>query len=628
MPTHQNSKKANVQVDSSTSTNLHLDPGQEVRKKNADNAETPVRMNSEGSLSGPTLKQSKAELVEDISELERRLERLPSGDPSVRKLLALVSPLRLSVQMGDDRSSIRESLGNLCRLLDAKISNSSSPNMSTELEPVRTKIEDLQKQIARVTEQVPVEEQDMLLLINLPETRNNSNQPLPDSSSLAKPLEIVLPQAPKFGGFSDARSTAKESSSLMETRASAEREQLKLKTHSYYWSDDNKLARGQAMQAIAGDRKLREKIGSLVTDVRRAYDKDKFDVVVGIGRSGFLIGTALVDADISFLELPPLRRKGASCLPLAPRPETPIAETTLKDILKGRRVLFLDDQIGIGTTLAYARAKTLELGVASFVGAGFHLVYNPEYGIFGSLLPNEIDIRNGLHGTYWITLNLHAWEQNPFILADSQTIKNVNEPGGRLQMIELARAVWRGKLAAVSSFPTLSAGAETRALDAAIKLFEVSPSPRRKGYYHAEERIEVTQAQLIHEYLFHHTVYSKTHGWICTIAPETGILNPTVKPKALSFPMPSTLTDNTRQNAVARYLAGVMGNPTVMDALYKAALGKLEIAERVMIEAAGRYPGVKNQCIAEYLLTRVVQTEKGWECLPFDSNTANYHPPE
>ncbi|MBN8548825.1 MAG: HAD family hydrolase [Deltaproteobacteria bacterium] len=131
-----------------------------------------------------------------------------------------------------------------------------------------------------------------------------------------------------------------------------------------------------------------------LTDLLAAKRAD-FDVCVVTGRSGVALGVFLEHAGIPATELPPLRHH--SGVDAENRPKLPVSIEVLCEQISGKRVLFVDDQIGGSTTLHYARLATSALG-GTFAGvAMYRSKFAGESCRF--LMPSERDFESGLPGT-------------------------------------------------------------------------------------------------------------------------------------------------------------------------------------------------------------------------------------
>lgn len=121
--------------------------------------------------------------------------------------------------------------------------------------------------------------------------------------------------------------------------------------------------------------------------------RGNFDVCVFTGRSGVGIGAMLASEGILTVELPPFRQT-----PEDPenRPDIPVSLTSLREKLAGKRVLFVDDQIGSGTTLQYVRLATAACG-GTMVGAA---MYREKFvgETAGFLAPTETEYPSGTKG--------------------------------------------------------------------------------------------------------------------------------------------------------------------------------------------------------------------------------------
>lgn len=123
--------------------------------------------------------------------------------------------------------------------------------------------------------------------------------------------------------------------------------------------------------------------------------RSEFDMCVVTGRSGVGMGELLNSAGIRTVELPPLRIQDGDWA--ENRPAVPVALEVLREQIAGKRVVFVDDQIGGGTTLHYARLLTQEFQ-GTFVGAA--LYRSKSVGdACQFLLPNEFEVDSGMRGT-------------------------------------------------------------------------------------------------------------------------------------------------------------------------------------------------------------------------------------
>ena len=144
MGTHQSSGKApnngrqNSRAENPRS-DLYLDTGHYARKKETAE-ESSVEKNSASNLSGQSRDDQREELLKILGLSKEKLEELQVRDASARGLLLSVKGLIQSVQMAGTNSS-PDCLYKLCKLLDVKISSSSS--MSELLRAVKKKIDDL-----------------------------------------------------------------------------------------------------------------------------------------------------------------------------------------------------------------------------------------------------------------------------------------------------------------------------------------------------------------------------------------------------------------------------------------------------------------------------------------------------
>ncbi len=145
-----------------------------------------------------------------------------------------------------------------------------------------------------------------------------------------------------------------------------------------------------------------------------AYSQNLYDIVTVTGRSGFILTPSLDQAQLPWVELRPLRVKVVED---GGRPDEPTGPQALEQAIRGKRVILLDDQIGGGKTLCYARAVVRELG-GIFIGADFYRRKDGDQPTRW-LQPNEIDLRTlqpglgteAVHMSGWTSIELIAQER-------------------------------------------------------------------------------------------------------------------------------------------------------------------------------------------------------------------------